>query len=1586
MAGYIVLALFLLSVGLVGLLYSSWAQDAARKTLTAKMSTPEATLTVGTFALRFPLSVEATDVALTSYGDTVMAARALDAEVSLLPLLAGKAEVSRLSLAGARYRLGAPDSAMCLTVAADSLGLAPVVVGLADMDIDLREGLLRGARLSINLNPDTATAKESSQPTRMTIRTGRIALVDFAYTMRLMPSIDTLTAHIDSAVIGEGTIAMLDQRIRLRDFTGRGLDARYIAPDSAAVVAAGPYPEASPDTSATAPWTVEIDSIAFDRSHALYTTAGVRPLPGLDFGYIEVSDLALRLTDFYNQATTVRLPLSLTGTERCGVRLNVAGELDIDSVALRFREVTLGTPAGTDVGFSGILGMGDMAADPSLPIGLSLTGDFAPADLRMMFPAFTPYLAAIPSADDIRLLADVSGTTGSLDIDKLALRLNGCVDLNATGRIDNMMQPDRLGGDIALTGRIMNVDGFKRSLLAPETAAMLRIPPMTLRGRVAMASGTVDGRLRAVTSGGDIGLDARWNSRAESYTATVDTRTFPVQAFMPLLELENVTATAKVDGRGYDVFSPRTRLDADVAVAAATYRGNLLRDITAKASLADGQATVDIESDNPAADLGIKASGNLAGDTYAWTATVDGRYVDLYALKLSAEPASLELTLDGDATIGPGKNDISGRVHLSDLFFRRNKGTIGIGDLTAHLDASDSLTTAGLNNRDLTASFSSPVSLDSLTRAFSAMGAIAAEQMKVYSIEADTLFGVLPRFALDVRGGRSNLVNDILAPDKMSLRSFAISADKDSTVALDGYVRGFDTGSMRLDSIYINAGQHDDHLHLTAGVLNRPGNLDTWHAATVKARLDGNEAALRLSQSDIKGRTGYDLGIAATADAADSTFTFHIRPVDPIIAYQNWTANDDNFISYTVPTQHIDANLRMSGAGSSLAIFTEHPEGHDSHADDSQEDLVIRLSDIHISDWISMNPFAPPMKGDVTADMRLNRHDGRIVGQGTAGISNFVYGREKVADFKADFNVAATPSGTINADADVYVDGVKTMTLAGALNDSTATSPLDLDFAMIRFPLATVNPFMPAGTLRMAGMLNGQLKITGTSGRPVLNGSLTFDSTTVRPTIIGTAYAFSPVPIDVANSVVRFDRFTIKGCNDNPLYVDGTVDLTDMANARINLALKADNMMIVDSKRLSKGADIYGRGFISLNANAHGSMSFLQLNADLSLNSNTNLTYVIPDATSAITNRSTDDMVRFVNFADSAAVAQADTLTRSAMAMMLNAQLSIQDGSIINVDLSADGKNRVQLQSNGSLTYEMTPLNSGRLSGRVNIDKGFVRYTPPFMSEKLFNFTEGSYVAFNGNMMNPVLNVHAVDVVKANVTQSGRNSRLVDFDVSLAVTGTLNQMNVAFDLATNDDITVANELESMSADQRANQAMNLLLYNVYTGPGTKGNASLAGNPLFSFLEGQINSWAANNIKGVDLTFGIDQYDRTVNGSTASTMSYSYQVSKTLFNDRFKIVVGGNYSTDANADENFSQNLINDISFEYYLNDTRTMYVRLFRHTGYESILEGEITQTGVGFVYRRKLRRLGDMFLPASVVRRRTERQNEKESHQTPQP
>lgn len=1573
--GFGLMALVLLLAGVLMLAYSPWAQDNLRETLVSRISTPENRLQFDSFRLRFPLRIEASGLVMSDASDTLVSARSVNVDVALLPLLAGKVNVDKAILTGVRYRMGTPDSAMYMKIAADSLGLSPASVKLSDMAINLERGTIRGGNLSMVMKADTLPSAPASQPTRMSIALGKIQLDDFTFNMRMLPSIDTLTTSIVSSELVSGKIDMLAQTIDLRSFAGSGLSARYIAPDSATIAAGGPYEPTQPvDTSTTKPWTITIDSIDFNHSDALYTTADVTPLPGLDFSYIAVDSLSLKLRNFYNQATDLRLPLSLSGRERCGVMLNLNGELDIDSTSLVLKTVHLSTPEGTSAVFDGLLGMGDMATDTTVPLQLNLDGQFSPADLSLMFPAFSPYFAAVPRGEDIQLVVEADGTTGRLDIPTLGIDLNRCVSIDASGYVENIMQPEALGGDIKIKGRIIDVRSFKNAMLSPEMAKTVQIPPMTVDGHLAMHRGIANGKIAAFTKGGNIKANAYWNSKGSDYKASLATNGFPVQAFMPLLGVENLTATMNVNGQGYSPFEKSTTIKADLDIASVTYQKTRYTEITATANLADGKADLNVESSNTDADFSINASGNLDGKVYNWTATLDGRYIDLLALNLATAPSSVEATLKAEAVIGPGKNDITAHINIDDVIYRTVGSTIALNGINSHINASDSLTAIKITNRDFLADFSSPLAPDTLLTGFSTVGEIVSKQIELYSINADTIREKMPAFDLIIRGGNNNLVNDILASSKMSVRSFDLRASKDTVITMDGYVRRFDTGSMVLDSIFLGARQHNNHLHFDAGVQNRPGNLDEWHKVTLTGAAGGNELSLRLQQSNIKDKTGFDIGLAAEASAADSSLTVHVRPYDPIIGYQSWAVNSDNFITYTLPTKHIDANLRMDGENSSLAIYTEAPEGHDAHGH-SQEDLVIKLGNIKLQDWITVNPFAPPVKGSVNADLRLNRHNDILTGNGTASISDLIYGKERVADFKADFDVAATAGGTLYAKADLMVNGAKTITVRGALNDSTAMSPLALDFSVIHFPLNTANPFLPPTVGKLSGMLNGNLKISGTQQAPIFNGTLDFDSTAVRLAMTGTEYKFSSTPIDVVDNLVTFNNFAISACNDNPLTINGNVDIGDMTNMKMNLSMKADNMMIVNSRKPSRGADIYGKGYISLDANAHGSMKLLQVNADVSVNPGTDITYIIPDATNAIANKSVTDMVRFVNFTDSIEMAYADSIAPSGMAMLLDAVLKIEQGSTFNVFLSTDGANRVQLQSNGTLSYSMSPLDSGRLTGRLNITRGFVRYTPPFMSEKLFNFNDNSYVSFTGQMMNPVLNVSAVDIIKANVTADGQNSRLINFDVLLSVTGTLDKMNVQFDLTTNDDVTVANELESMSPEQRANQAMNMLLYNVYTGPGTKGNASLSGNPLFSFLESQINTWAANNIKGVDLSFGIDQYDRTVNGSTSSAMSYSYQVSKTLFNDRFKIVIGGNYSTDANADENFSQNLINDISFEYFLNDKHTMYVRLFRHTGYESILEGEITQTGVGFVYTRKLRRLGDMFIPEKIVNRRREQQ-----------
>jgi len=1575
----VVFAIVTLLLGVIFTLYSPWAQGELRAFLVEKISQGGMELMLDNFSLRFPLTLELDGLGVVSAGDTIVAARSVRADMALLPLFAGKAKVGQLELLDARYKMGTPDSAMYLTIAADSIAVAPASVSLANMAINLEDAAIVGCRLWMSLDIDTTGAAEPSAPMNMSIDIGRLRLDDFEYAMRMMPTIDTLTACMARSEITDGKIDLFNHQISLHSFRGHALDVRYIMPDSASA-AANDLPSVSTptDDAVVAPWTVTIDTIAFADSKALYAIKGVEPLPGLDFNYLDFRELNLTVTDFYNQAATLRVPLELSAVERCDVAMTLNGTLEIDSTALSFKDMKLTGSEGTCIDFAGLLGMGDMVSDPSLPLALKLDGALAPCELGRMFPAFAIYFAGVPSADDILLGVDVDGTMGNMAVNELSLKLNRCLSLKAEGRIENVMNSDRLAGKLKFDGSIVNVRGLKNSLLSKEAAESFEVPPMTLAGVLNMYEGVASGRLKALTRGGILALDGRWNSRGESYKANLVLKDFPVQAFMPLLDVGPVTAHLTSEGKGYSPFLKTTTADVSLLVDNVMYNDVLYRNIKATAKLADGCADAWVESDNPDADFTLIASGNLDSNVYRWKASLDGRLIDLHALKFTPEPESIEAVLEADATIGPGVRDIDAALLLKDLFYRRPSGTIAINDVDVHAVATDSTTALDVVNRDLTARFMSPMPYDSLIAHFTRVSTILAEQIAGYDINGDTIKKTMPPFELFVAGGISNFVNDILASSKMSVRNFSLTASNDSVLALRADARRFDTGSMVIDSLFLAANEHKGHYHFGAGMENKPGNLDDWHSVVLDGAVKGNTIGMKLHQENLKGETGFDFGLYAEAGKADSSLTVHINPLDPVIGYQQWEANENNFITYTIPTQHIDANLHMKGGSSSLAIYTEVSENHDNHGH-AQEDLVLKLNDVHLSDWIVVNPFAPPLKGVVNADIRLNRVDGELTGHGMAAISDFIYGKEKVADLRADFDISALPSGTIRAEADVLVNGVKTMTLAGALNDTTATSPLALDFSMIRMPLATVNPFLPKTVGRLSGVLNGNLKISGTDTRPVFNGKLDFDSTAVRLAMTGTAYHFSEKSIDVENNIVKLDKFAITACNDRPLTIDGTVDISDLADARINLDLKADNMQIVKSKRLSKGADVYGNGFVSLDANIHGSMSLLNVNADVSINSGTNVTYVMPDATTSLTSRSNEGMVKFVNFADSVAVLAVDSIQSSGMLMFLDATLNVENGTTINVDLSSDGKNRVQLQSNGTLSFAMTPLDDGRLLGRLNIDKGYVRYSPPLMSEKLFNFNDGCYVAFNGDMFNPTLNIYATDELKANVTQSGQNSRLVNFDVSLAVTGTLERMDVAFDLKTDDDITVANELESMSAEQRANQAMNMLLYNVYTGQGTKGIASLSGNPLFSFLESQLNSWAANNIKGVDISFGIDQYDRTVDGATSTAMSYSYQVSKSLFNDRFKIVVGGNYSTDADTDENFSQNLINDISFEYYLNRQRTMYLRLYRHTGYESILEGEITETGVGFVYRRKIMNLMDTFLPQRFVRRREEKRQEKQ-------
>lgn len=1554
------LTVVLIILGLTITVYSSWFQDRVCKALVVAMNNKQGTeFELSEIKLKFPLDISIKGLSLIQDGDTMIHAGSLDASVKLMPLLAGHVNVDRAIATDARYQIGTRDSATCIVVKAGIIDLDPAHVALSPMHITLDNGTITHGVVDIFINPVDTTPPSKSEPTPLLIDVKNLTLNNFTYRMNMMPTIDSLGTHIAHATLKNGHIDVAGQKILLDDFSGNNLDVSYIAPDSA-TIAATPVVPSPVDTltQTTKPWEIKLSRLYFDNSRALYSTRGYSPLPGFDPAYISVTDMTLDVEDFYNCGADMSIPVKVKGHERSGLDLKIGATLGFDSVKMMFDDVTLATPSGTDISGQGMLGSGDLMTDVNLPLGLNLKGKIATGDLALAFPTFRAYVSGLPQGTLADLDVNITGTPGQLKIARIDLDIPRSLSIRADGQLMNIFDPNRLSGNIGFDGRIGDLSPWSNLLASLKG---VRIPPLSLDGQIKFSNGNYMGTLAAQTEQGSIALDGYFKGRNSEYDIDLTTDNFPVNAFMPELGVGNISAHILASGHGFEIFNPGTEADITADINHIVYNGHSLADIGFSARLSKGHADINATSHNPSLDFDLIANGNLAGDVYDWNMDVNARDVDLQALGLTNTTALIQTDFDLQATLNSKRPTImSGTLNLNTLTYTDSIGPMALDNVKARIDATDSLINASVSNGDLYAYFSSPMSIDRFTTHFDSIGNALKLAHANRRIDIEHLQRAIPCFNLDINAGNDNILTQLLSQSNISFKDLTIEAYNDTTINLVAAVKSLTMGKTRLDSVTFDIHQSGNRLNYQGRVHNRPGTLDEWAKVNIDGYFRPGRLGLNMSQQNINGNTGYNLGAYIDLNQ-DSTATLHFSPVTPTIGYKQWTVNDDNFIKYNFVTRHIDANLRMNSVGSSLAIYTEHADEESEDGHTADENLIVKLFNIRLEDWIKLNPFAPPIKGGASADLSLNYDSGRFNINGNVSIADLIYGRERVGNLRADIGVTTQTSGLSRADMTLWVNDHKSMTLSGLLNDSTAETPFNLDLKMIHFPLSTVNPFMP-GIARLQGTLNGSLDISGSSDTPRLDGQLDFDSASVRVDMLGTTFNLSPTAIPVKDNIVQFSDFTITGCNENPLILNGSVKIKTLSDMDINLKAYANNMQIVNSTRASKGADVYGRAYISMDGTAKGSLDFININANLTLNSGTNVTYIMPDAVETLTSQANNDMVKFVNFNDSASVAKADSLVMTGMSMNLKALLTIATNTTIGVDLSSNGQDRVQLNATGTLDYSSTPMNDGRLTGRLNINKGYVRYTPPLISQKLFNFNEGSYIAFRGDMMNPQLNISATDHIRANVTQEGQNSRLIYFDVGLNVTGTLNTMDVVFDLSTDDDVTIANELQSMAPSQRASQAINLMLYNVYTGPGTKANANLSGNPLYSFLTSRLNSWAASAIKGVDISFGIDQYNRTNQGVTSQTMAYSYQVSKSLFNDRFKISVGGNYSTDVDADQNLAQNLISDISLEYLLNKSGTMSIKIFRHTGYESILEGEITQTGVGFIYRRKIRRLSDLF------------------------
>ncbi|MDE6341677.1 MAG: translocation/assembly module TamB, partial [Muribaculaceae bacterium] len=980
------------------------------------------------------------------------------------------------------------------------------------------------------------------------------------------------------------------------------------------------------------------------------------------------------------------------------------------------------------------------------------------------------------------------------------------------------------------------------------------------------------------------------------------------------------------------------------------YNKHELKDIRVLASLSDGGFTFRASSPSPLLNFDISGTGDISENDYKGDITAILRNVDLQALGMSETPNAGSATIHVAGSAAPRTWIYDVGLDLSGVDWLMGADRYVVRDsVSLKLNSGASDTRVLLNARGADAELHANSGLQTLIDKFSTLGAMLPKMIESRRLDMEAIEQTLPGFTLTADAAGSGIASEFLGPAGMSFGDFSMRLEKDSLISGDMRLQQLSTGSMSLDTITLGLQSRGNLLDYKIHLGNRPGTLDEFAQVNMSGYAGENRLSAFLNQHNIKGKNGYRLGF--TASLADSIASVRFTPLKATIAYLPWVFNMDNYVDVNINNFHLNANLLASSDNSSILLKTEP-------GTDGKESLHLNLKNIRVEDFLQMALNAPPVKANINSDMRV-RYTGRaLVGKGNLDISDLYYDRQRVGDFNFTLQAGMGKSGKSAGKVGLLVDNKEAAAVQFVLApDSVAPDKgliaERLKLVLTEFPLSIANPFFPPRTMKLSGALNGDMSLSGSFTNPKLNGNIACHDASLFFNMLGTNFKFGGEPITVVDNVLDFNNFEIKAVNDNPLTIRGTVDARKLTDMKFDLSADAGNMQLVGGK--NSNSDMTGKLFVDLNASVKGPMSMMDVNAYLNVLPATDVTYTMEMASDALSaGKRAEGMVEFVNFNDTTQVVKTDTVS-STLAMRIVAKAVISQGAQVCVNLGDDGK--VECSPSGTLNYFQNFLGDMKLNGTLYTGSGLVNYTIPYVQKKFtFDFDRNSHITWNGDIMNPALDIDASNTVKANI-QMGGNTRLVNFLVNLDITNTLSAPSVVFGLSTDDDVSISNELQAMTPDQRQQQAISLLLTGMYSGPSAKTvGGNLVSNGLYGVLTSTLNTLAANAIKGVDINFGVDQYQTGNNGNTSTATSYSYQVSKSLINNRFKIVVGGNYTT-GSADENFEQNLISDIAFEYILKQTNNMSLnaRLYRHTGFESVLEGEITETGVGLSLRRRL-------------------------------
>lgn len=531
-------------------------------------------ISVGRISLSFPLNLVITDVdAASRHNDTLLSVRRLQVNVQLLPLLKKQVEVDGISLQGATVNSNDLIHGMRLNGTLGELFISSHGVALAPETAIVNKVLLKDTDLSLCLNDTAAADTAASDTTYWKIILQDIDLQNVSFALDMPLDSLSLAASLDNATLRDGLIDLHKSAYSLQTFRIKNGRVRY---DSG-----------RPSATASA------DSLS----------------AGLDPSHIALTDIGVKLDSLYYEGRNMKAVISqFVLKERSGVEIvSTEGRLVSNDKVLRVPSLKLET-RDSYLELNAAMDWDALDFKKEGLVSARLMADIGKPDVvRFMGSMDEKFIRKYPS-EPLRIRTGIDGDLNKLKLTTLTAELPGALELFAKGELTSLTDSLLRGGDITLQAETKDLKfistlaegieipygtrlegkftmagpkmGTDLLLMQPEAhavAAADTIPMTVYNDSISVAD---DFKMERAAR-----LFAKYDLSRDRYEADLAVNHFDLHQFMPADSLYTLSTRLKVEGEGFDFFSPRTYFNAKGGIDRFHYGSYHLTGISLAAGL-----------------------------------------------------------------------------------------------------------------------------------------------------------------------------------------------------------------------------------------------------------------------------------------------------------------------------------------------------------------------------------------------------------------------------------------------------------------------------------------------------------------------------------------------------------------------------------------------------------------------------------------------------------------------------------------------------------------------------------------------------------------------------------------------------------------------------------------------------------------------------------------------------------------------------------------------------------------------------------------------------------------------------------------